>query len=104
MERFEVKESQSDKIEEAYRAGKRIAKKWIRTASDQELKDAVKRPDAIYDANYFSFMRSIYFTWLEKICPEESARFKWVHKDAFVNGWREEVNSIWESGREDIHR
>ena len=102
--RSETDERQSEDMEEAYLSGKRIAGKWIRKASYQELKDAVKRPNAKHDANYFSLMRSIYFTSLEKICPEESTRFKWVHNDAFVTGWREEVNNIWESIRDDINR
>lgn len=104
LKRSKMQARQSDGIEEAYRIGKRIADKWVRKASYQELKDAVKRPDAKHDANYFALMRSIYFTSLEKICPEESTRFKWVHNDAFVSGWREEVNNIWDSIRSDIDR
>lgn len=107
--RIELKESEtqahhSDEIEEAYRAGRQIAKKWISAASYQEVKDAIKRPNAKHDANYFSLMRSIYFTSLEKICPEASSRFKWAHNDAFVSGWREEVNTLWESIRDEINR
>ncbi len=104
LKRSEMLDRQSEGINKAYETGKRIAEKWVRKASYQELKDAVKRPNAKHDANYFSHMRSIYFTSLEKICPEESKRFKWVHNDAFVNGWREEVNNIWESIRDEINR
>ena len=104
LKKSEMQDRQSEGIEEAYRTGKRIAERWVRKASYQELKDAVKRPNAQHDANYFSLMRSIYFTSLEKICPEESSRFKWVYNDAFVNGWREEVNNIWESIKADINR
>jgi len=104
LKKSETRDRQSEGIEEAYQTGKRIAEKWVQKASYQELKDAVKRTDAKYDANYFSFMRNNYFTSLEKICPEESARFKWVYNGAFVNGWREEVNKIWESIRDDINR
>lgn len=106
---FELKESeilknQAEGYEEAYQAGKRIAKRWIYAASYQEIRDAIKRPNSRHDANYFTLMRSIYFTSLEKICPEESLKFKWNHNDAFVNGWREEVNKIWESIEDDVNR
>ena len=100
----EMQNRQSDEIEEAYRVGKMIAVRWIRKASYQEIKDAIKRPNPKHDANYFSLMRSIYFTSLEKICPRESMRFKWVHNEAFVNGWREEVNNIWKTIRDDINQ
>ncbi len=104
LKKSEMLDRQSKGIEEAYRAGKRIAGKWVRKASYQELKDAIRRPNAKHDANYSSLMHSIYFTSLEKICPEESKRFKWVHNDAFVSGWREEVNNIWESIRDDVNQ
>jgi hypothetical protein len=104
LKRSEMHECQTANMEEAYQTGRRIAGKWVRQASDQEIKDAVKRPNAKHDANYFALMRSIYFTSLEKICPEASSRFKWVYNDAFVNGWREEVNNIWESFKADINR
>ena len=104
LKKSEMLDRQSEGIEEAYRTGKRIAEKWVRKASYQELKDAVRRPNAKHDANYSSLMHSIYFTSLEKICPEESKRFKWVHNDAFVSGWREEVNNIWESIRDDVNQ
>lgn len=104
LRKSEMLDRQSEGIEEAYRTGKRIAEKWVRKASYQELKDAIRRPNAKHDANYSSLMHSIYFTSLEKICPEESKRFKWVHNDAFVSGWREEVNNIWESIRDDVNQ
>ena len=104
LKKSEMLDRQSEGIEEAYRTGKRIAGKWVRKASYQELKDAVRRPNAKHDANYSSLMHSIYFTSLEKICPEESKRFKWIHNDAFVSGWREEVNNIWESIRDDVNQ
>ena len=104
LKKSEMLDRQSEGIEEAYRTGKRIAEKWVRNASYQELKDAVRRPNSKHDANYSSLMHSIYFTSLEKICPEESKRFKWVHNDAFVSGWRDEVNNIWESIRDDVNQ
>ena len=103
MKKSEMQERQSEEIEEAYRTGRRIAAKWIRGASYQELKDVIKRPNAKHDANYFSLMRSVYYTSLEKICPEESKRFKWVYNDAFLNGWREGVNNIWESIKDEVN-
>ena len=104
LKRPAMHERQSQGIDEAYRTGVQIAEKWVKKASYQEFKDAIKRPNEIHDANYFSLMSSIYFTSLEKICPEEAKRFKWAHNDAFVSGWREEVNNIWASISEDINR
>ena len=104
MKKSEMQERQLEEIEDAYRTGTRIAAKWIRGASYQEIKDVIKRPNANHDANYFSLMRSIYFTSLEKICPEESKRFKWVYNEAFLNGWREEVNNIWASIKDEVNR
>lgn len=104
LKESEMADRQSAGIEEAYKTGKQIAVRWIRKASYQEFKDAIKRSNPRHDANYFSLMYSIYFTSLEKLCPEESKRFKWVHNDAFVKGWREEVNNIWESIKNDINQ
>ncbi|BBO81832.1 hypothetical protein DSCO28_23980 [Desulfosarcina ovata subsp. sediminis] len=104
LKKAEMQGRQSEEIEEAYRTGMRVAAKWIRGASYQEIKDVVKRPNARHDADYFSFMRSIYFTSLEKICPEESKQFKWIYNEAFLNGWREEVNNIWESIKDEVNR
>ena len=103
LKRHEMQRRQSQGFEEAYQAGIRIAEKWVRKASYQEFKDAIRRPNEIHDANYFSLMSSIYFASLEKICPEEAKQFKWAHHDALVSGWREEVNNIWESIRDDIN-
>ena len=100
----EFRERQSDKIEAAYQAGMRTAETWIREASLTEIQDAIKRPDAKNDARYFSLMRSVYFTSLEKICPEAASRFKWTYNDAFLNGWREAVNTIWASMQAEINR
>lgn len=104
LKKYEMEERESEGIKEAYQAGMQIAEKWVSKASYQEFKDAIKRPNEIHDANYLSLMSSIYYTSLEKICPEEAERFKWAHNDAFVSGWREEVNNIWESIRDDINR
>jgi hypothetical protein len=106
---IELKESEYLKYhsggnKEAYCAGQQIARKWINVASYQEIKDAIKRPNSKHDTNYFSLMRSVYFASLEKIFPEESLKFKWNYSDAFVNGWREEVNKIWESIEDDVNR
>jgi hypothetical protein len=62
LKESEMQELQSGGIEEAYRTGRRIAKKWVRKASYQEFKDAVMRPNAKHDASYFSLMHNNHFT------------------------------------------
>ena len=81
--------------EHAFANGKRAAEKWVRSASYQELKDALPRPNDTHDTNYFAFMRTIFFRSIEKICPDEARDFKRVNNDAFLNGWREGVIAIW---------
>ena len=49
-------------------------------------------------------MRTVYFFSLEKICPEESGRYKWVYNGEFLNGWREEVSNIWASIKDKVNR
>jgi len=51
MKESEMQERQSEETEDAYRTGIRIAAKWIRGASYQEIKDVIKRPNANHDAN-----------------------------------------------------
>ena len=82
--------------EHAFANGKRVAEKWVRSASYQELKDALPRPNLIHDLNYFAFMRSIFFSSIEKICPDEAKGFKRVNNEAFLKGWREGVIAIWQ--------
>jgi hypothetical protein len=104
LKESEILENQSEGNEKAYREGQQIAKKWINAASYQEIRDAIKRPNSNHDTNYFSLMRSIYFASLEKIFPEESSKFKWNYNEAFVKGWRAEVNKIWESIEDDVNQ
>ena len=101
---MKMTDHQSESNIDAFRTGKRIAKIWINAASYQEIKDVIKRPNPKYDANYFSLMRNVYFTSLERICPEEALRYKWTNNDSFVHGWREEVNRIWDSIKDDVDR
>jgi hypothetical protein len=81
---------------QAFLDGKRTAAKWAKSASDQEMKDALRRPNIKYDTNYFAFMRSIFFRSIEKTCPDEARDFKRINSDAFLNGWREGVIAIWQ--------
>lgn len=86
----------------AFKTGKQTAKKWIQRATYQEIKDVLYRPNARHDANYFAFMRNIFFTSMEKRCPNVTEEFKWFHNDEFMQGWREGVITIWDSIREDV--
>ncbi len=81
--------------EHAYANGKKAAEKWVRSASYQEMKDALPRPNVNHDTNYFAFMRSIFFSSIEKICPDEARGFERVNNEAFLKGWREGVIAIW---------
>ena len=49
----QFQDRQSEEIDEAYHTGMQIAEKWVREASYEEVKDAIKRPDAMHDANHF---------------------------------------------------
>jgi hypothetical protein len=87
-----------DSIKERERAianGKIAAEKWVRSASYQEMKDVLPRPNITHDTNYFAFMRSIFFRSIEKICPDEARGFKRINNEAFLKGWREGVIAIW---------
>ena len=86
----------------AYKTGKKAAKKWIQRATYQEIKDVLYRPNDQHDANYFAFMRNIFFASMEKACPSVTDEFKWLHNDEFMQGWREGVITIWESIKEDV--
>ena len=81
--------------EHAFTIGKRAAEKWVRSASYQEMKDVLPRPNTTHDTNYFTFMRSIFFSSIEKICPDEARGFKRINNEAFLKGWREGVIAIW---------
>ena len=81
--------------EHAFNNGKRTAQKWVRSASYQEMKDTLPRPNINHDTNYFAFMRNIFFSSIEKICPDEARDFKRVNNEAFLKGWREGVIAIW---------
>lgn len=102
VERLDTNERLFDDRSYAYDCGKKVARKWIKIASYQEIKDALRRSDLKHDVNYFAFMRSIYFTSIEKSCPNEAEQFKWCHNDAFMNGWREGVILLWDSIKNDI--
>ncbi len=82
--------------------GKGVAKKWIKSASYQEIKDAVGIGDAQRDANCIGLMRNTLFKSIDRICPEEAQQYKWIYNDAFMDGWREEVIIIWESMKNEV--
>lgn len=90
-----IQSDQFQKREHAFANGKRVAVKWSRSASYQEMKDALPRPNVNHDNNYFAFMRSIFFTSIEKICPDEVQDFKLANNETFLKGWREGVIEIW---------
>jgi hypothetical protein len=90
-----IKIDQFEKREHAFANGKRVAAKWARCASYQEMKDALPRPNFNHDRNYFAFMRSIFFRSIEKICPDETLEFKLANNETFLKGWREGVIEIW---------
>jgi len=84
----------------AYNCGRKIARKWIKHASYQEIKDALPRPSLHHDTNYFALMRNIYFMSIEKIYPNETKSFKWFHNVDFMTGWREEVILLWNTQKQ----
>jgi hypothetical protein len=81
--------------EYAYNAGRKIAKKWIKCASSQEILDVLPRPNSHHDTNYFALMRNIYFSSIEKKYPDETNNFRWFNNVDFMKGWREEVILLW---------
>ncbi len=95
-------ESEAEEREQAYNAGKAVAKTWIKNSSYQEIKDVLHYQTAKHDANSFRSKSHIYFASIEKTCPEEAQKFKWVYNDSFMNGWREGVFIIWDSIRRDV--
>ena len=82
--------------------GQRVAKTWIKSASYQEIKDAICIGDAHRDAIRFGSMRNTFFQSIDRICPEEAQQYKWIYNDAFMAGWREEVIIIWESIKNEV--
>ena len=79
-------ESEAKGREQAYNAGKTVAKTWIKNSSYQEIKDALHHQTAKRNANSFGSKSHIYFTSIEKVCPKEAPKFKWVYNDSFMNG------------------
>lgn len=95
-------ESEAKGREQAYNAGKAVAKSWIKNSTYQEIKDVLHHQTTKRDANSFGSKTHIYFSSIEKVCPEEAQKFKWVYNDSFMNGWREGVFIIWNSIRRDV--
>jgi hypothetical protein len=77
--------------EVAYNTGRKIARKWIKCASYQEIMDVLPRINSHHDTNYFAIMRNFYFISIEKIYPNDTKRFKNFNTIDFMKGWREEV-------------
>lgn len=96
-------ESEAEGREKAFNAGKAVAKTWIKNSSYQEIKDVLHRQAAKRETNSFGTMRHLYYASIENVCPEEAQKFKWVHNDAFMNGWREGVFLIWDAIRRDVN-
>ena len=84
-----------DAREIAYESGRGFARKWMRSASHQEIIDVLPRSNPHNDANYFTLIRNLYFVSMEKRYPDETERFKWFNNVDFMKGWREEVILIW---------
>ncbi|MEJ2157040.1 MAG: hypothetical protein P8X96_17030 [Desulfobacteraceae bacterium] len=95
-------ESDAEGREKAFNTGKAVAKTWIKNSSYQVIKDVLHRQAAKRKTNSFGTMRHIYFASIEDVCPEEAQKFKWVHNDSFMNGWREGVFLIWDAIRGDV--
>jgi hypothetical protein len=101
-EKKERYESEAEGREQAYNAGKAVAKNWIKNSSYEEIIGVLHHQDAKRDYNGFGSKSHIYFTSIEKVCPEEAQKFKWLYNDSFMNGWRDGVTIIWDSIRREI--
>ncbi|MGD9365173.1 MAG: hypothetical protein PVH87_05715 [Desulfobacteraceae bacterium] len=101
-EKKERNESEAEGREQAYNAGKAVAKNWIKNSSYEEIIGVLHHQDAKRDDNCFGSKSHIYFTSIEKVCPEEAQKFKWLYNDSFMNGWRDGVFIIWDSIRRDV--
>ena len=101
-EKKEQHEIEAEGREQAFNAGKGVAKTWIKNSSYEEIIGVLQHRDAKRDDNSFGSKRHIYFTSIEKVCPEEAQTFKWLYNDSFMDGWREGVFIIWDAIRKDI--
>lgn len=95
-----LRESKAKK--NAHHAGRRIAKKWMKSASHQEIMDALPRLNPHHDTNYFALMRNIFFISIEKAYPDETKRFRWFNNVDFMSGWREEVILLWDTNHKEL--
>lgn len=93
---------ESEGRECAYLTGEKAAKKWIESASYQEIKEVLRRGGGQQGAKRFALKRDIYFKWIEKACPDEAREHKWLYNDSFMNGWRQGVFLTWESIKNDV--
>jgi hypothetical protein len=101
-EKKERNESEAEGREQAYNTGKAVAKNWIKNSSYEEIIGVLHHQDAKHDDNCFGPKSHIFFSSIEKVCPEEAHKFKWVYNDSFMNGWRDSVLIIWDSIRSDV--
>ncbi|WP_419659167.1 uncharacterized protein Dvar_80500 [Desulfosarcina variabilis str. Montpellier] len=83
----------------AYENGRKVAQKWIKIASPQEIEATLKRGSAHQDTNYFASMRNIFFNAIEKQYPDETRDVKIFNTMDFMNGWREGVISIYDANK-----
>jgi hypothetical protein len=86
----------------AYNTGRKIARKWIKCASSQEIMDVLPRINSHHDINYFATMRNFYFISIEKKYPNDTKSFKNFNNIDFMKGWREEVLLIWRNNKHGI--
>lgn len=84
-----------DAKKNAYESGRGLARKWIKSASYQEIVDVLPRFNSHDDTNYFALIRNLYFVSMERRYPDETERFKWFNNIDFMKGWREEVTLLW---------
>ena len=87
---------------DAYIAGKKVARKWMISASYQEVLDVLPRSSSHNDMNYFAIMRNNLFTSIEQKFPKETKNFKWFNNIDFMKGWRHEVVLLWRSCKNKI--
>ena len=102
QEEKERHESEAGEREQAFDTGKAVAKIWIKSSSYKEIKNVLHHQAAKRDLNSFGSKINNFFASIEKVCPEEAQRYKWLYNDSFMNGWQEGVFIIWESIRKEV--
>ena len=91
-------QNEAEGREQAYNAGKAVAKKWINNSSYIEIKDVWR----CNETNTFESKRNYFYKSIEKVCPLEIDKFKWFYYDSFMGGWRDGVIAIWNTVKRDV--